>query len=288
MIMPDTKARRALFNRIDVNGNGGLSLAEIDKAVVEGLVGRALGAPGFNDKPALMRAYKAADANGDSFIDRAEFAKLLWFIHYFNNSWGAFSQIDSDHDRRLNVEEFAAGCATLGLKLSPAEAKKEFDACDSNGGGMVLFDEFCAWIAKRQYSTTQTQDPRRSPPRKLRGASPSGRKDRTGKAKGMRKRGLPVAESQAPAVETMSPQSPSPAVLLSALGAKLGYEDVELQTLIEEQHGGDMAAALGALRGLMAARARQEAANGKPTTETGARGVTERGSDLKDEQAGTD
>ena len=92
--MPDTKARRALFNRIDVNGNGRLSLAEIDKAVVEGLIGRALGAPDFNHKPALMRAYKAADTNSDSFIERTEFAKLLWFITYFNNLWGKFSQID--------------------------------------------------------------------------------------------------------------------------------------------------------------------------------------------------
>ena len=49
---------------MDVNANGALSLAEIDKAVVAGTVGRALHCPDFDHKPALMRAYKAADASG--------------------------------------------------------------------------------------------------------------------------------------------------------------------------------------------------------------------------------
>ena len=56
LTMPDKQAQKALFNRMDVNGNGGLSLAEIDKAVVEGLVGPTLGCPDFNHKPALIRA----------------------------------------------------------------------------------------------------------------------------------------------------------------------------------------------------------------------------------------
>lgn len=82
-------------------GNGGLSLAEIDKAVAEGAIGHgkratnphhnliftegsdtvcvstALGAPDFNHKQALMRAYMAADTSGDGFIERSELAKLL-------------------------------------------------------------------------------------------------------------------------------------------------------------------------------------------------------------------
>ena len=45
LVMPDREARRALFDSIDVNGNGGLSLAEIDKAVISGLLGKADGIP---------------------------------------------------------------------------------------------------------------------------------------------------------------------------------------------------------------------------------------------------
>ena len=57
----DDKAARELFDRMDSNGNGGLSLAEIDKAIIELY-------PAHNHKPSLLRAYKAADRNGDGFV----------------------------------------------------------------------------------------------------------------------------------------------------------------------------------------------------------------------------
>ena len=155
LVLPDKTARRALFNKIDNNGNGGLSLAEIDKAVVGGVIGEALGLPDFEHKPALMRAYKAADTSHDGFIERDEFSKLLSYLVYFNNLWHKFEQIDSDHDRRINAEEFTAGCATLGLELSAAEAADEFAVVDSDGGGMILFVEFCSWVAKREAEATE-------------------------------------------------------------------------------------------------------------------------------------
>ena len=48
LAMPSKQETRALFDRMDSNGNGGLSLAEIDKAVVELY-------PDFDHKPALVR-----------------------------------------------------------------------------------------------------------------------------------------------------------------------------------------------------------------------------------------
>ena len=80
--IPGTQDRNALFDRMDVNGNGGLSLAEIDKAVVELW-------PAFNHKAALMRAYRAADRNNDGYITRKEFGNLLESIRYFNELWCA-------------------------------------------------------------------------------------------------------------------------------------------------------------------------------------------------------
>ena len=70
LALPDRAERHALFDRIDNNGNGALSLAEIDKAVVELW-------PQFDHKRALMRAYKAADSNGDGFIKRHEFGIII-------------------------------------------------------------------------------------------------------------------------------------------------------------------------------------------------------------------
>ena len=52
-----------MFAAWDANGNGGLSLAEIDKGVVEEY-------PEYNHKPSLIRAYRAADKDGNGFITR--------------------------------------------------------------------------------------------------------------------------------------------------------------------------------------------------------------------------
>ncbi len=141
--MPDRSARDELFRRFDFNGNGMLSLAEIDKAVVELW-------PQFDHKRALMRAYKAADRNDDGFIKRREFRLLLKYIIYFDEMWAKFDEIDRDHDHRLTPAEFAQGCAMMGIQLTRSAAAAEFAAMDENGGGFILFDEFCHWCARRQ------------------------------------------------------------------------------------------------------------------------------------------
>ena len=140
--VPSKAERNAAFDRMDMNGNGGLSLAEIDKAIVETF-------PQFNHKPALIRAYKAADRDNSGFITRREFAKLLHFLGYFNDLWGMFEEIDKDHDRRLSFEEFKNASALVGHPMSEEEASSEFIRMDEDGGGVVLFDEFCVWCAHR-------------------------------------------------------------------------------------------------------------------------------------------
>ena len=61
-----------LWKQADFNGNGGCSLAELDKMV------EAKGWP--LSKPTLMRAYKKTtlkDGDGDAWVDRKEFAAFL-------------------------------------------------------------------------------------------------------------------------------------------------------------------------------------------------------------------
>lgn len=164
LVVPSKQARNELFAALDVNGNGGLSLAEIDKGVVSGIFAKVLSSDGcatgesFNHKPALMRAYHAADRSRDGFIQRSEFVKLLQYMVYFNNMWHKFEAIDSDHDRRLDLAEFAAGCKIVGLEIRPEEAEAEFTRCDADGGGMILFGEFCAWCAARHISGVELEN----------------------------------------------------------------------------------------------------------------------------------
>ena len=62
----------AMFDRSDGNGNEMLSLAEFDLLVVREF-------PTFNNKPALMRAYKAADKDETGYVMKDEFP---FFVRY--------------------------------------------------------------------------------------------------------------------------------------------------------------------------------------------------------------
>ena len=149
---PDKATQALLFKRIDYNGNGVLSLAEIDKAVHEFW-------PGMDHKPALIRAYKAADINRDGFIGRREFGKLLSALCYFNNLFLKFESIDADGDRRLDEHEFVAGVAHVGVKIGATQARNEFFQL-AERNGHVLFHEFCQFcfahhVAEEGYEGTE-------------------------------------------------------------------------------------------------------------------------------------
>ncbi len=89
---------------------------------------------------------------------------------YFNTLWPTFEEMDSDHDPRIDAEEFAEGCEVVGLRLSPEEAAAEFKKCDADGGGQILFSEFCTWCAERHYgdyeSAEEAEPPEPSRPKK--------------------------------------------------------------------------------------------------------------------------
>ena len=107
--------------------------------------------PILNNKPALMRAYKQTtlrDGDGDAWVERNEFPALLRNLVYFNKLFFVFEEIDSDGDRRLTLDEFKSGCSKMGLQVSGKQADQVFASMDTNDGGKVLFDEFCAWVAK--------------------------------------------------------------------------------------------------------------------------------------------
>jgi len=148
-VLPDKAGRDEIFARFDYNGNGMLSLAEIDKAVM-GMW------PSFNNKPALMQAYKSADVSNDGFVDRTEFRLLLEYLAYYNGLWARFAEINSDGDRRLSLEEFVHAVSVVSdpddasSTISEDEAELNFLKMDENAGGFVLFSEFCVWIGKRK------------------------------------------------------------------------------------------------------------------------------------------
>jgi Ca2+-binding EF-hand superfamily protein len=145
ILLPIQTSVSDVFKRVDFNGNGMLSLAELDKAVIELW-------PSFNNKPAIMRAYKAADRNGTGFISRKEFNQFLRYLVAYTNLFNAFQSFDTSGDRRLTEAEFIVGCDAIDelRRLTYAERKREFASMDTNRGGVILFDEFAARFAEQE------------------------------------------------------------------------------------------------------------------------------------------
>eukprot|EP01051_Picozoa_sp_SAG22_P018858 SAG22_NODE_3304_length_1791_cov_1.654255_1_plen_400_part_00 len=131
-----------------------LSLSEI-----RGAVGAAW--PDLRqDRPAvaiLKRATKAADLSGDGTIGRREFGFLLECVAFFHNEQAVFSAFDVDGDQQLSLEEFRAAAAKLGEDLSDRQAAIAFGKMDLDGSGLVSFDEFCSWMARR--NVVEPDDP---------------------------------------------------------------------------------------------------------------------------------
>ena len=146
-------ARKELFERFDPNGNGHLSLAEVEKGLLESyelLHGdaellRLL-------KPAIMRAFQSAKGasgvRGTSadYVEKREFRLLLLYLVRYISLLALFKLIDSDGDKRIDLAEFKAALPFLepwGVRVGDPEA--EFRSIDENHGGVILFDELCHW-----------------------------------------------------------------------------------------------------------------------------------------------
>merc|ERR1711865_500380 len=133
-IAKDPAELAKLWDDMDFNDNQLVSLAEIDKLMVQDF-------PLLNHKPALMRAYKQAclkeGGDGDAWVEPDEFPRLLVNLFYFNKLFQCFEQVDTDDDRRMDEKEFIEGLDKLGMNLGEKDAKQAFDDMDSNDGGIV-------------------------------------------------------------------------------------------------------------------------------------------------------
>ena len=151
-----------MWKYFDVNGNGIVSLAEVDKAMRDVVKLPLL----FNLKPVLMRAFTAAknkvkskQLHGDDYVSRGEFRFLLKFIRQYYEYWVAFDRIDSNDDRRVTLAEFKLAKPELekwGIDMSNPE--KMFREADRDGGGMILFIEFCDWAIRKNLDLDDDDD----------------------------------------------------------------------------------------------------------------------------------
>merc|ERR1712183_807871 len=147
--------RRELFNQFDPNGNGYLSLAEVDKGMRDVLQSDEL----FDCKQAVNRAFHFAknksqgdSKHGDDLLEFREFRLFLQTLRQFFEYYQAFARIDTGDDNRVSLEEFTSPeiKASIETWVGPVDdMEAEFKKIDKNGGGQILFSEFVVWALEK-------------------------------------------------------------------------------------------------------------------------------------------
>lgn len=110
-------------------------------------------------KPAIKRAFefakdyskaRAGDKHGDDFIEKKEFEAFLVALAQSLEYWHVFRRVESQGDDRIDLKEFLSARKTIekwiGGMIDP---EQEFQNLDTNGGGQILFREFCDWSFRR-------------------------------------------------------------------------------------------------------------------------------------------
>merc|ERR1719162_1368270 len=135
-----TENLKQLWRKLDFDGNNVVSLAEFDKLVVE-MTQSGAWPDWLNNKPALMSAFQKAKAGADGanadFVEKSEFHDLLLNMFWFNKLYNVYESIDTNHDRRIDLNEFKKGLNKLGLTLGDEQAQQAFSDIDTNHGGEV-------------------------------------------------------------------------------------------------------------------------------------------------------
>lgn len=62
-----------------------------------------------------------------------------------------FEQLDKNHDKRISFKEFTRGHELIGIKtIGITKLRELFDKIDLDKGGMIIFEEFCIYMAKQK------------------------------------------------------------------------------------------------------------------------------------------
>jgi Ca2+-binding EF-hand superfamily protein len=160
--LEERKKRKELWNKIDINGNNFVSLAEFDKGIRD-----VLNLPDlFKLKKVILRAFKAAKNKvkssskyGDEFVGWLEFRIILVYLRQYFEYYVMFCRIDSSQDFKISINEFKKAIPTLekwGIKINDPES--EFNKIDINNGGVIMFDEFCTYAIKKNLDLEDDDD----------------------------------------------------------------------------------------------------------------------------------
>ncbi|CAN2060861.1 unnamed protein product [Malus fusca] len=127
-----------VFKKFDVNGDGKISSSEL------GAIMSSLGQPSSDEE--LNSMISEVDSDGDGFINFKEFVELntkgVDSAEALENLKDAFFVYDIDGNGSISAEELYEVLRSLGDECSIDECRKMIGGVDSDGDGMISFEEF--------------------------------------------------------------------------------------------------------------------------------------------------
>ena len=158
----DRDKRKKIWRAIDMNGNGYCSLAELDRGIRDVLLLPEI----FDCKKPIMRAFQAARSkvpprtkHSDDYVEWMEFRIFLVYLRQYFEYYVMFCRTDLTGDHKVDINEFKLALPTLekwGVKIANPES--EFKKIDKNGGGVIMFDEFCEYAIKKNLDLEDDDD----------------------------------------------------------------------------------------------------------------------------------
>ena len=158
----DKGKRKSLWDRMDANKNGYLSLAEFDGALRDVLKIPQI----FPHKKVIARAYKDAKnkikgkaKHSDDYVEWLEFRYLLIYLRQYFEYYVMFCRADLSSDFKIKLDEFKKALPKLekwGVKINDPAA--EFKKLDTNGSGSIMFDEFCEFAIQKNLDLEDDDD----------------------------------------------------------------------------------------------------------------------------------
>lgn len=132
---------QSTFQSLDVDGNGTLSLAEIERGLKE-----------TKFSANIQEVFQKVDFTGSSEIEYSTFIASMMDQKYYHKQehlWRAFKSIDQDNSNCITMKELTKALESIAgqdAPVNPEEAKNIMRQTDTNGDGLISFEEFAAML----------------------------------------------------------------------------------------------------------------------------------------------